>query len=283
MVVLPVIAAFASAGAAVTAAGGIAAAMGTVSGFLSIAGAALTTIGAVTGKKDLMKIGGFMSLGGGIGTAVNAASAGAGAANGAQEAFRASELASQAGAGAQAAAAPLAEAAGAISPELARSAVTDFGDQIAPSLYERGGDIARNNGMNAAMESGFAAPGVSAPSVAAPGFAAPELANPALATPGVQSAAGRIAEGAQTMDSSQLSKYLRTGYEALKPIANGAMDFASKNKELMAMGGNVLNSMYGPEAELNNMRRSSYDRQNSIYDRQMRNRNSPVKLNFGGT
>lgn len=278
--------AFASAGAAVTAAGGIAAAMGTVSGFLSIAGAALTTIGAVTGKKDLMKIGGFMSLGGGIGTAVNAASAGAGAANGAQEAFRASELASQAGAGAgaQAAAAPLAEAAtSAISPELARSAVTDFGDQIAPSLYERGGDIVRNNGMNAAMESGFAAPGVSAPGVAAPGFAAPEIASPVLATPGVQPAAGKIGAGAMTMDSSQLSKYLNAGYEALKPIANGAMEFASKNKELVSTGLSALSSAYGPEAELNNLRRSNYDRQNSIYDRQMRNRNSPVKLNFGGT
>ena len=36
--------------------------MGTIGGFLTIAGAALTGIGALTGEKDLMKIGGLMSL-----------------------------------------------------------------------------------------------------------------------------------------------------------------------------------------------------------------------------
>lgn len=64
--VVPVIASLAAAGSAITAAGGFMAAMGSLGGFLSIAGAALTTIGAVTGKKDLMKVGGLLSLGSGL-------------------------------------------------------------------------------------------------------------------------------------------------------------------------------------------------------------------------
>ena len=75
-VALPVIASFYAAGTAVAAAGTLAAAMGTVSGFLSIAGAALTGIGALTGEKDLQKIGGLMSLGGGLANMASAATTG---------------------------------------------------------------------------------------------------------------------------------------------------------------------------------------------------------------
>ena len=164
-VALAVIPALFAAGSAVAAAGGVMAAMSTFTGFLSVAGAALTTIGAVTGKKDLLKIGGFMALGGGIGTAMGAAAeAASGAA--AQEAANASWSAGGAaevagGAGVQAAA-PIAEAAGnALAPDLAASAAKDFGGQLNQSLYQR----AASSGQ-AAVDTGLAngvSPGVASP------------------------------------------------------------------------------------------------------------------------
>lgn len=270
-VVIPIIASFASAAAAVTAAGSIAAAMSTVSGFLSIAGAALTTIGAVTGKKDLMKIGGFMSLGGGIGTAFNAAAEAAGTAA-AQEAANASWSAGGAaevagGAGVQAAA-PIAEAASSLAPDLATSAAKDFGGQLNQSLYTRAPELAANPALDAGLANGVTGSN--------PAVAAPALVDPTVAAPGLQSAASKIAEGGQSMTMADLQGYMKTGYNAVKPIASGALDFIQKNPNASAMGLQALSSMYGPEAE-----RMDYTK--SIYERRMKNLNSPVKLNFGGS
>jgi hypothetical protein len=64
-------------------------------------GTALTVVGAVTGNKDLMKIGGVMSLVGGVGGLIAGAGDAAGVAaegvagNAAQEGFRASEIAAE--------------------------------------------------------------------------------------------------------------------------------------------------------------------------------------------
>lgn len=89
-VAIPVIAAFATAIATPT--------------FLTIAGAALVGIGAVTGKKDLVKIGSLMSLGGSLisgfasasGSASSSAASEAAAEQAAQEGFRSLEYADKA-------------------------------------------------------------------------------------------------------------------------------------------------------------------------------------------
>lgn len=78
---IPAIATFIAAGSTVA---GVAALAGTFTGFMSVAGAALSLVGGLTGKKDLMKIGGLMSLGGGLATAFNSLSSGASAAAGSE-------------------------------------------------------------------------------------------------------------------------------------------------------------------------------------------------------
>ncbi len=97
--VVPVVMSFAAAGSAVAAAGGIAAAMGTVTGFLAVAGAALTTVGVLTGKKDLTKVGSLMGLGSSLISGFGNAAAGQAASEAASEAAgeAASEQAAQEG------------------------------------------------------------------------------------------------------------------------------------------------------------------------------------------
>lgn len=63
-------------------AGGAAASTALVVGAITEVGLAMTVVGAVTGSKDLMKIGGIMSLVGGIGGMVAGAAGGAAAAGG---------------------------------------------------------------------------------------------------------------------------------------------------------------------------------------------------------
>ena len=279
-VAIPLVAAFATAGTAVAAAGlgmtmaGVTAAMGTVTGFLSIAGAALTTVGAITGKKDLLKIGGLMSLGGGIGQAFNAYSAGAAAgeaaaSQGAQEAFRASELA---GTGATNAAMEAASSGGSLmesartatsaAQNLPQQAITDFGAEVAS-----------------------ATPTQAMPSTATPTVAQPKMVEPTTygSQPSPQEAfrtgelthANKVAEGASTMNQSELLGLLKAGAEKTGKSLSGVADFLTKNKELVKIGGDALGGMYGPQAE-------QMDFQKSIYERRMANLKSPVKLYYGG-
>lgn len=277
-VAIPVIAAFASAGTAVAAAGGFAAAMGTVTGFLSIAGAALTTVGAITGKKDLLKIGGLMSLGGGIGQAFGAlssgtAAAGEAASQGAQEAFRASELA---GTGATNAAMEAASSGGSLmesaraatsaAQNLPKQAITDFGAEVAG-----------------------ATPTQAMPSATTPTIAQPTMVEPTTygSQPSPQEAfrtseltgqathANEVARGASTMNQSELLGLLKAGAEKTGKSLSGVADFLTKNKELVKIGGDALGGMYGPQAE-------QMDFQKSIYERRMANLKSPVKLYYGG-
>ncbi len=120
--VVPVVMSFAAAGSAVAAAGGIAAAMGTVTGFLAVAGAALTTVGVLTGKKDLTKVGSLMGLGSSIisgfssaaaGQAASEAAGNAASEQAAQEGFRAFEHADASAAAGGAGSDVVADAAGA--------------------------------------------------------------------------------------------------------------------------------------------------------------------------
>lgn len=104
-------------------------------------GTALTIVGAVTGNKDLLKIGGAMALVGGVGGMINGAVSGAGAAGGAAESIEsASSLADSAYGGAAAAdASHLAgvaemggDAGGIISGAQGAETATSLGDAAMP-------------------------------------------------------------------------------------------------------------------------------------------------------
>ncbi len=73
-VAIPIIASFAAGAAGVAAIGTATTVLGTIAAYATVAGAIMTGVGALTGKRDLMKIGGILSLAGGLGTlASNAA------------------------------------------------------------------------------------------------------------------------------------------------------------------------------------------------------------------
>jgi hypothetical protein len=185
------------------------AAMSSVTGFLSVAGAALTGIGALTGKKDLMKIGGLMSLGGGI--ASLAAGGAGGAAAGAGEGAVPSILEESA------------QAYGSGSPALGQLGQT--------GQFAGGGDAASSVMDQSTAE--FGGP-LDSPSVGSP--------------PTTGGAPGGVADYVE-----RFGQHVR------------------RNKEMYALGGSMLNSMFGPEAE-------QMDFMREREDRRRRNLNSQSQL-----
>lgn len=257
-VVLPVVAAFAGASAGVAALGVATTALGTFAAYATIAGSVLTGIGAVTGSKDLMKIGGIIGIAGGIGSFASsaggaAAEAGVIDAAGGEEAAGLSEFAGSGGS-------QLAEAAGAVPGAAATPALDSAG-----SLAERAQAMSDTSGvMGAPAQAGDVAsfqPGMEASKNAAEAGATPTVAAPNAAVPdAVRSAASKI-----TMPEMQ------SFWDKLK----GAGEWINKNPALLKVGGDVLASMYGPQAE-------QLDYQKSLYERARQNLNSPVKLEYKG-
>lgn len=256
-VAIPVIAAWGAVGAA---AGGLtlasvgALATASLAGFLSVAGAALTTIGAITKKQDLMKIGGFMSLAGGIGTAVGAASAATAPATAGVSAGEAAAATAGTEAATAAAAQPTVAAAQnlgvGVEAELAKAAGS-YGSQ-AP-LLGRAGELA---------SSSFSMIPGTTPTM------------PLDAISGLQPNvfADQLATGAAGIQGqSQLQTLLAAAGKKAGTALKGVGTFMKDNPELVKIGGSALSSMYGPEAE-------QFDFNKSIYERRMRNLNTPVRL-----
>jgi len=275
-VAIPVIAAFASAGAAVATAGGVAAALGTVTGVLAIGGAALTAVGAITKNSKLTKIGGFMGLAGGIGTALGlgAQAAGSAAGSAAQEAANAAWSAGGAaevagGAGANAFGAEAAgQAARAADAGSALSAAAEAGAQSANKLALAGADTA-----GAALQS------------------EPALMNTALNLKPTDVAGPSTYDFSSPLQQRALGAGLtgadvQKGATALWDTAgkglSGVSQFVKNNKELVDIGGQMLGSAYGPEAERNDILKQQQEFQQSIYNRRMANLNAPVSLYRGG-
>lgn len=235
--------------------------MTTVTGFLSIAGAALTTIGAITGKKDLTRIGGFMGLAGGIGQAFNAATAASTAGQSAEQAafLAANEPVGNAGAVAAAeAAAPTVSAAQnlgvGVDAEVAKAAA---GVSEAP-LMGRAAEVASAAPSNASL-----IPNTQPTS----SLNAMQLAD---IQPNVF--ADRLAAGAAGIESpSQLQSLLKLAGDKAGSALSATSQWMAKNPELVKIGGSALESMYGPKAE-------AFDYDRSIYERRLRNLNAPVRL-----
>lgn len=293
-VAIPVIASFAAAGSAVAAAGTLAAAMGTIGGFLTIAGAALTGIGALTGEKDLMKIGGLMSLGGGLAGMAGAgagSAAGAGVEAGAEsgiDAATSDAWASGAGKGMD----TVANAGGEVATEAVSNAGADQAMQLAneaggkgvtyaealntadaaapatvdagqSSIWDRAGDASQQAKLMEAnvttLPSDIGQGGVSTGSSVAQ-----------------QVPTDAVSAGGQKLSGNAVDSLLQ---KAKDKFGNLSLDSigqaAQKNKDLFSMGGQVLNSMYGADAQ-------ALDMQKSIMNRRLKNLNNPVALSLKG-
>jgi DNA topoisomerase VI subunit B len=241
----------------------------TVTGFLMTAGAALTTVGAVTTKKDLIKIGSFMQLGAGLGTALSAYNAAGAAGN----------------AGAQISADAAMQSYG----QLGQSAMPGFGTQAGAMLGQEAGALAGN-----ALGSGMSAYGGSSPllssaferasagaaeipkagtSITAP--QAPAAPEGSLADAAMQSygSAGPQINPLQPMGAQDTLQRgaSQLGQSEFMSLLKKAGKFVQDNPKVVEVGGNMLASAYGPEAEQMDFRKS-------IYNRQMANLNSPIKL-----
>jgi hypothetical protein len=267
-VALPIIASWAAvAGGAAVAGTTIAAYATTTMGFLMTAGAALTTVGAVTKKKDLIKIGSFMQLGAGLGTALSAYNAAGAAGN----------------AGAQISADAAMQSYG----QLGQSAVPGFGTQAGAMLGQEAGALAGN-----ALGSGMSAYGGSSPLLssaferATAGAAEIPKAGTSITAPQAQAPAGLSADAAlqsygagpqiSPLQSLGAADTLQRGASQLgqsefMSLLKKAGKFVQDNPKVVEVGGNMLASAYGPEAEQMDFRKS-------IYNRQMANLNSPIKL-----
>lgn len=279
-VAIPIIAAWGAVyGGAAIAGMTIAAYAATTAGFLVTAGAALTTVGALTKKQDLMKIGGFMQLGGGIATAYNAAASGAAANASAQEAANAAwQTGGQAEAayGAQEAANAAWQAGG--QAEVANT-IASGAQSFAPVASSISEPISQSmaNAASSAVVPDIPTPGTSISSF---GSSAPEpfsLSQKASSynVPPLQVGADPISQGAGQMPGNEFKSIMQSLADKAGTTLKGVGKFMHDNPELVKLGGNMLSSMYGPEAE-------TLDFKKSIYNRQMQNMNSPIRLGLTG-
>lgn len=278
-VVVPLVAAFATGAAGMAAIGAVGAtALGIASGYAMVAGAVLSGVGALTGKKDLMKIGGILSLAGGVGSIANAAS---GAADAAMQ-----EVAGKA-------------AAESVGDKLAKDAVTDqlvqeMGAGAAQSATEAAGQaasqaasgaVARSAGNVSQALTGQVGADSMTPLADSAGQAGAQSAAQASIQPPAQSAVQSAVDGAGLRISDvsvSASGDLSGGIGRIgSKLASGAESMGAwvkSNKELLDVGGKTLNAMYGPEAELVDMKKQEFDRQQSLLDRAYANLNAPVRL-----
>lgn len=260
-VAIPIIAAWAGAATAVTAA---VAGAATLTGFLTIAGASLVTIGALRKDTDLMKIGGFMTLAGGLGSAYQASTAAAAENAAAQEAANSSwaaggqaEVAAQTAGSANEAAYASWGSAGQAEVAAAQAAEPSIASTITGSFeYQPQAQSLLDTAAQRASTQTVA-------QAATP----PDIATPSQLT----APADPIAKAAQTMTKPQVDAAAKASADRYGAHSTAAGRWMQDNKELVNLGGGILKSMYGPEAESLNMRQS-------IYERQRANMNSPVRL-----
>lgn len=285
--VIPVIAAIGSVSAGLAAAATATTVIGTVAAYASVAGGVLTGIGAVTGKKSLMKIGAVLAIGGGLATAgmkiaeglaatkaaetaaaqaawdagdtvvgdvaANATQVGADAVQAAQAATGAGELVGQIGGAQGYTTAGMSSAL----PTAAPSAL-----EAAPAM---GLDAAAPAAANASTP--LAVPNAVAPTVTVSG-APPVSVDPYQQYQSTMMEAGQRTLGG-TAAESPIQQWLNKITGGMKAVGSVVKD----NKELIQLGGTMLSSAYGPQAE-------QLDLQKSIINRQQQNLNAPVKLYY---
>ena len=275
-------------GAFGAAAGAIAAGTAGFAAFATVAGTVLTGLGALTGSKDMQKIGGILSLGAGLSNAFAGAAGGASAGAVDSAALGLDGAADAAASGFASGADGI--AAGASGGFDAAAAAKDFGGQINTG-FEAGASAAQpgmlNQGLAQAANEAPASP-IWAKAQGLGGTDS-QLASQQLGITGQQAQAGAVAPrsvdlgslggtletGARGITQADISAYLAKAWERAQTGLSGIGKFTRDNKELVQMGGQALQSAYGPEAQ-------QLDFKKSLMERARRNLNAPVKLNFGG-
>lgn len=233
MPIVPIIAAIGSAvaGYGVVTAGIGALAAGSVGAMIvggaMMVGAALTVVGVVTGNEKLMKVGGILSLAGGIGAGVaGLMGAASGAASGAAGAIPMAEMAGPTATGLEAAV-PMADMAGATGSAATAATNTGSGgimNLAGPGELASAGDVA-TQGANAAQNTAQMAVGDTAPQVVDPLGTKTSFATP-------------MGEGSNA--------YATNGQQILKPQeGSGILNWMDKNKQATEMIGGAVKGAVG--------------------------------------
>lgn len=273
--VIPMVAAFAAGAAGVAAVATATTVLGTIAAYATIAGAVMTGVGALTGSKDLMKIGAVLSIGGGLtGLAAGAGEAAAGA--GASDYVNGADLASDAAAkGTQAA--TVAAAPEAVAPttsvdyvngaDMASDAATAPQAGAVPtmqptSLAAKAADTGAKTPMLDGSGAGSTGIKLPDPSAVNPnGFGKPvDYSAPPV---------DRIAATAGRTTTQDLTSW----YEKAKAAGGAVAQFIEKNPALVKVGGDMLSSMYGPAAE-------KFDYEKGLMERARAALNNPVQLKY---
>lgn len=229
---------------------GVGAGLATLTGFLQAAGGALTVLGALTKKKDLLKVGAVMSLGG---AGLNAL-----------------------GAGAEAASTGVAEAGMQGANEVAKAGplegLSSMGEAAAPdlSLSSAASPAGDTLNMGDALTAGSE-------------LQRPSLMQTAMQRPptfDMQQAMDPLQEVGSRYTADSLNQTLKTGQNKVNQMFGGLGDkvdavgsHLQKNRYLYQMGGSALESMLGPEAE-------RMDWEKSLLARRLKNLNSPVQMSL---
>lgn len=287
-VVVPVIASFAAASAATT----------TIGMFLTYSAAAMTTLGAISGDKDLMKIGGIMGLAGGAWGAVassGASAAGEAAASSAWDAAgsAAGSDAAQFAKYAQPAAETTAEAAGgafaqeagtSMASDVAKSMANEAGAEI---VAEATGEVA-SEGARSLMDS--ASPAWDSAGSAA-GSDAAQFSKYAEGNSLMSSNSGSgitvgsnqgasLYGNAQAPSSAQIGSNVspsiqdaasKMGQDRMGNLLTSAEKWARQHKTILDLGGKIVAGVTDPNAKL-------ADAQMDTMRRRQNNLNSPVRL-----
>jgi hypothetical protein len=252
---IPVIAAFGSG-----AVGAVVAGTATFAQFATVAGAIMSGVGALTGSESLSKIGAVLSVGGVIGGAIAGAGSAAAAAGG-EGAFLGEGVPSGVPAWDGA-------AGGAGVSEAGAAGAGAFTQPVVPGA--EGADAVgpfENPDSIMARAAQAKVPGAPDSSLAGGNATAPITAEPAPVANVISD--GKLAEAAKGLTAQDLS----TWWQKAQAMGKGVGEFINKNPGLTYLGGQMLSSMYGPEAE-------QMDFQKGIYERRIRNLNSPVRLAY---
>lgn len=257
-VVVPLVASFASVAGGVAALGAATTAIGTFAAYASIAGGVLMGVGAVTGKKDLMKVGGILGLAGGIGSALSSG-AGEAAVTGVAESASEDAAANLAGSAAESSAGAVgAEGSAAFMgppSDLSGSFVGPSADLSVP-LSQRAAEVATTPAGTGAAGESLADKAVMQAADVNP--LDQRLAAGTARTPGVPDAVTRAANGLTQQD-------LQAFWEKLK----GAGEWLNKNPALLTVGGEMVKGMQQAD---------QLDYQRALIDRARANLNNPIKL-----
>lgn len=303
--VIPIVAAFAAGAGGVAALGvaatmtGIAGTIATVAAYATIAGAVLTGVGAITGSKDLMKIGAVLAIGGGIagfaagaaeGAAVGASSEAADGAGGAalQEGSTPASLTGDAGNVASAAAPAVPPPDGTTPPPISStppplpdtapaapvatptpmpdatggSAAT--GSETA-SLTPNSGSIMDNATRGTINGTGDYGSSTGAGSPGTSTTISPAQQDPAMAA---------VQKAGQSMGQSDMQSW----YDKALKAGGSVGAFIKDNPALVKVGGDMLQSAFGTTTA--GVQADTLDWQKSIYNRSRANLNAPIALTY---